>query len=253
MLNIYFTDIMITPKFPSSMLVQWEVNNQSVPDNYFFNLYVSSNPELEYRKVNTIPIVNAYYYEFPVELLFKEEYYWCKVELVINGQTVISKPQSFFNDVPRQEFLIIQEIMRKKELLRRKKVGIKCQIRKRRVFGNLCTRCIEKGTGISTDSRCPICYGTRVIGGFYAPIENWVEIVENPRNLIPSEIGTLNDVIAVGSITYPIVQKGDVIIEDTRNKRWYVNGIQRELLRSFPIDQKVELRQIAPKDIEYSL
>lgn len=253
MLNVYFTDVIVMPKFPSSILVQWELNNQSIPDNYFFDIYVAKHPELEYDKVNSLPIVNSFFYEFPIELLFKEEYVWCKVELTIGNQRVFSKPQSFFNDVPRQEFLIIQEIIRKKELLRRKKVGIKCHIRKRRVFGQECTRCIEKGTGISTDSRCPICYGTRIVGGFFGPIENWVEIVENPRNIVPTEIGTLNDVVATGNLTYPIVQKGDIIVEKVRNKRWYVNGIQRELLRSFPIDQKIELRQIAPKDIEYSI
>ena len=107
---------------------------------------------------------------------------------------------------------------------------------------------------MGTDSRCLSCFGTKFLGGYHQPIESWVEIIEGDgRDIKPSQIGTTENRFSIGNLTFPIVQKGDIIHETKRNRRWYVNGVKREALQTVPVDQQIGIRQLSPKDIEYRL
>ena len=48
--------------------------------------------------------------------------------------------------------------------------GTQIAILQRKLTGPKCTRCIDSVTGESGDPRCPLCYGTGYLGGFYTPI-----------------------------------------------------------------------------------
>lgn len=249
----FFEEIHVLPKYPASVFVQWQLNNQALPENYYFYIYLSSDPETGFVKINQTPVINEYSFEFPYNLLTEEEYLFVKIEGRIGPLIIWSKPQGLFYNLERRMYLNIKEIIRKKELIRRKKVGVECDVYKRKVFGAPCAACYDVHTGLNTDSKCAECFGTGKLGGYHEPITNWVEIVEGPREIKPSEIGTVEPRFATGSLTLPIVQKGDIIVERKRNKRWYINRIEREAQQTFPVDQTIELRLISPKDIEYRL
>jgi hypothetical protein len=249
----FFEEIHVQPKYPSTVLVQWQLNNQALPENYYFYVWLSGHPDKEFKKINTAPVINQYFFEFPYQLLVAEEYLFVKIEAVIGPINTWSKPQGLFYNLPRRSFLNMKEIIRKKELLRRKFVGVECDVYKKRVWGAPCPDCIDIHTGLATNSKCLKCFGTGKLGGYYAPVTNWVEIVEGPREIKPSELGTLSPRFANGMLTYPMIQKGDIIVERKRNRRWYIGRIEREAYQTFPIDQTAELRLISPKDIEYRL
>ena len=249
-----FEEIHVLPKYPATVYVQWEMDNHALPENYYFYLYWSSSTDSDFKAVNTTPVINSYHFEFPFTLLTKEEYLFIKIKAVIGSLVVWSNTQGLFYNLDRRQYLIVKEIIRKHDLLRRKKVGAgECLVYKRKVFGAPCLDCIDPHTGRLIDSRCTSCFGTGKLGGYHDPISTWVEIVEADRHIKPSEMGTLENRFSTGNLTLPIVQKGDIIVEAKRNKRWNVEGIKRSALQTVPIDQTVELRGIPTKDIIYSL
>jgi len=250
---LYFEEVYLLPKYPASIFIQWSLNLSSLPENYYFNIYLSDNPNDGYTKITQTPIVNSYFYEHSMGLLTKEEYLWIKIEAIAGDHKTISEPQGLFYNLDKRQFLIAKEIIRKKDLLREKKVGLKSLVFKRKVFAPPCPKCIDIHTGFGTDSKCLECYGTKKIGGYHAPIETWVEIVEGPREIKQTEIGVTEDRFAIANLTFPIVQKGDIIVERKRNKRWHIESIEREALQTIPVDQRATVGQIAPKDIEYKL
>lgn len=251
---MFFEEIHILPKYPQFIFIQWRLDNSSLPENYFFDIYTSSDPVSGFEKINQVPIVNTYYYEHPFALLSKEEYLWVKIEAVAGNNKAVSAPQGLFYNLPKRQYLVVKEIIRKNDLIRRKKVGIKNSVYKRIVFGAPCPKCIDVHTGYGTDSRCSECYGTKKYGGYHDPIETWVEVVEGGRDIAQTEVGVIENRIAQANLTFPIVQKGDIIVEGNRNRRWYVSSIVgRNAIQTVPVDQKVEVRLISPKDIEYSL
>jgi hypothetical protein len=252
-MNIYFSELFVYPKYPDSVIVQWSMNNNSLPENYFFWVYYSDNPEKGFTKLNTAPVINSFIYEFPFALLHKEEYLYIKVTAEIGSETIESTSQGLFYALERRQFLICKEIIRKNNLIRDKFIGPNCQVYKRKVFGVPCPDCIDVHTGLGTDSKCISCFGLKILGGYHDGLDVYCEVVEGDKNIKPSEIGMMEPRFATGKLTYPIVQRGDIIVEKQRNRRWYVNGYKRKTVRTFPIDQYVELRQVSPGDIEYKL
>ena len=247
-----FKNIYILPKYPDKIFVQWEVNNHQ-SGNYLFDIYISDNPEFGFEKINQYPVVNDHYYGFSFNLLTKEEYPYIKVKASINKDTFESAPQGLFYDLDKHQYLIVKEIIRKKDLNRHLNTGIKCAILKRRIFGEDCNYCKDIHTGLITDTRCKYCYGTGKLGGYHKAIYNNVEIIIRQLDKTPSELGTIENRVGTASITYPIVQKGDLIIDTDKNRRFRVNKIQRQILKTYPIDQQVDIRMISPKDIEYQI
>lgn len=248
-----FTNLTLIPGYPNKLAVQWELNNEWLPVHYTFDVDTSNNPTGPWQRSNALSLLDTYYYELPAELTFKDELLYVRVTASVPGATATSDAASLTVNLHRHDYLLVKEMIRKKLLLRHKFVGNPCRVYKRRNFGAPCTRCLDAYTGQVTDSKCGVCYGTRFIGGFFTPALVEVEIVEGPRQVKPSEIGSINNIVSTGNLYYPLLTTGDIIAEVARNKRWYVVGAQREALRTYPFDQQCELRLLAPKDIEYSL
>ena len=249
MINI--EEISILPKYPSEILVEWKLFNPVNDSNHLFWIYLSDNPEHGFEKINTLPIINESHFSFSYPLLFKQEYLYIKVECIQEG--IPSKPYTFTSKVSYNNTPIIKEMIRRLDLLRKKKTGIECKVRKRKLIGERCTNCIDPVTGFIISSTCDKCYGTKIINGYSEPIETYIEIVEGERAIKPSEVGMTENILANASFTYPLVFKGDIIIETQRNKRWMVDTVKRSMLQTFTVDQTALVGQLSPKDIEYSI
>lgn len=251
---ITIENVTIIPKYPNRVYAEWSVTNPFLAGHYFFYLTYADGPEGPYLPINTLPLVDTYFHEFEFPLLTKQEYFYFKVHGQLNGVEIPeSLPQAFIIKLPLHAWSLIKEIVRKKNLVREKFIGIPSIVRKRKILGQPCTHCLDVATGYITNSHCSICYGTKIIGGYNGGIAAYCEIVEQERGIAPSEIGTIENIMAAGFLTYPLVFKGDVIIENVRNKRWMVNTVARTTFQNYPVEQKIELRQLSPKDIEYSL
>lgn len=250
---VHINNVFLLPKYPNQIFVQWDVSNPAIGVNYLFNLYISDNPVSGFQPINTIPILNEFCYTVEQPLLFKQEYIYIKIKAEVQGVSSTSEGTTFVQKLSLWSLHNAMEIIRRKDLLREQFVGVLCDIRKRKILGERCQECVDPTTGLQIKPHCSNCYDTKIVGGFSGPIEVYCEIVESERNVVPSEIGTSENLGSMGKITWPLLFKGDIIIEQERNRRWYVNAVHRQMLRTFPIDQKIDIRQISPKDVEYTL
>lgn len=252
-MSTYISGMLITPKYPDRIYLEWSMFNPSINTNYFFNIYYSDNPRSNWIKLNTLPIPNVTQYEFDFPLLFKAELLFIKVEAVVDGHSS-SISSTFISNVPMDTLLILKEIQRKFDLVREVYTGVPCTIKKKKIIGTKCTICTDQTTGFKKKNTCEACWGTQIVGGYSDGIDSICEIVEVPMQQSPSEIGTTEMIIATMQITSPPIYKGDIVVENQRNKRWYVQKIlERNNYKTYLIDQKVELRQLSPKDIEYGM
>jgi hypothetical protein len=112
-----------------------------------------------------------------------DHYY--RVRLVLPGRNCeehISSPRQANMGMDRGNFLNAREIIRKEHLYLRKAKGgpgVKGVLLKRKQFGQLCGQCLDHDTREVTDSSCPVCFGTRFLGGYYAGIEYWTSFKGN--------------------------------------------------------------------------
>ena len=248
-----FKKIEVFPSYPNYLVIQWDVENKCLINDIKFNIYMSQSPKSEFHIINGFPIFNSFIFTTPFPLLFKREYLYFRVEAIINDKSIFSEPQGLFRKLPRKTFLLVKKMMKGKNLVREKKYPVEILVLKRRNFGISCD-CIDPGTGLSTNSRCVECLGTRYKGGFFKPIPVIAEVDEQGTiDVKPSEIGNMDNISARIQMTFPLVQKGDIIIEKERNVRWFVNSVNRQIFATYPFDQIIEGRRISPKDIEYSI
>lgn len=135
------------------------------------------------------------------------------------------------------------EIIRQEDLRFRELVGRRCWLYTLRTFGPICT-CHDPYTKRKEGRHLP-CFGTGWLGGYYAPVEVWVQIDPAPK-------GTQSTYARM--IAYPPVSPGDVLVE-FENRRWKVGPgpvTLKERLRA-PVLQEFPLSEIAAGDIEYEL
>ena len=252
-MNLSITEFNIYPEYPDNIIVTWSLSDQTKWDECDFNVFISDSNDNAFVKVNNIPIHNEAQYRIPINLLYKQEYIFVKIELINSEFSYSTEPKYFVTETPFNILLIAQELVRKKNLLRSVSTGIECVLRKRKIFGVPCLKCTDPVTNYCTDPNCLFCYGTKIVGGFSAPQDIYCEILEGDREIKPSEMGTVENIIGAGFLASPIVTKGDVIIEKHRNARWCINSVTRTQYRTLIVDQKFNIRRIAPKDIEYKL
>jgi len=249
----FINGLLITPKYPGKIYLEWSVFNPSINTNYFFNIYYSDNNISGWNKINVLPIPNITSYEFDFPLLFKSELLFIKLESFINDSRSESS-STFISNIPFETLCILKELQRKLDLVRENFTGVPCYIKKKKIIGTRCPVCVDTQTGFKIKNNCSICYGTGIQNGYSDPIDSVCEIVEMPVQQAPGEIGTTENIVSVIQITSPLLFKGDLVIEKQRNKRWYIQKVlEKNNFKTYIIDQKLDARQLSPKDIEYSI
>jgi hypothetical protein len=133
--------------------------------------------------------------------------------------------------------------------------GEPCLIYNRRRGGIPCPECFDPIQKKRSISNCSRCYGTNWVGGFYDPIDAYVDFNPNPKNALITQFGeTQENMTRVIIANYPIVFPGDIIRELRTNRLWRVGQKvniaekRRVTLLQFP-----EVVEIKPGDIEYKI
>lgn len=133
--------------------------------------------------------------------------------------------------------------------------GTPSLIYKRKRDGILCTNCFDPIQKKRTVSNCAVCYGTNWIGGFYDPVDAYVDFNPNPKNAQIGQWGeTQTNETRVMLSNFPIIYPGDLIRELRQNRLWRVGNKvdltekRRSLLLQWP-----NVTEVKPGDIEYKI
>lgn len=173
-----------------------------------------------------------------------------------------SFPEEASGTLSKKDWLIAREIIRK-ELLQQTKIdGTQGFLLKRKKFGVACSNpdCLEWDTREITDSNCPICYGTGLVGGYYPGIPHYLTFtpgVKSPRRIDAGKPprGVSSDILDdARSILYPNIDTRDVWVNAGSDERYVVDGYDCIAdIKTFELVGTLHLKLAPATDVVYSV
>lgn len=240
--------------------IYWEISpvkgptSDAVPHQiYDYQFYVLRS-ESSMGSTVTIagPLRDTYYIrdvQISLRNTWSQFYYSIKVVHVPSGEEKIFGPTA--SNAPEPD-LIALEIRRQEDVLFREFIGRKCWIFPKRTFGPSCT-CYDPVMRKRTRSSHAVCFDTGWLGGFYNPIEVFIQIDPYPKATQDLSLGSFQDNdTSARMINFPPVSPGDVLVE-SENKRWRVMSVSStERLRAI-VRQELRIHEIPKGEVEYDL
>jgi len=169
--------------------------------------------------------------------------------VLTTGTGVYTSPvaQPFGNLEPRF-WAIGQEIVRK-ATLQADTIGPPGTLLKRRRYGTPCTRCLDPLTEEVTDSDCPVCWGTQITGGYYAPVPLVMYDMDPTYDAMQRDDamrGASNDVVVKAKVLgTPLLSKQDVWVHGRNDLRWFIHTVKNTAhIQGVPLVTQIELRLI---------
>lgn len=188
-----------------------------------------------------------------------EAYY--RVRLVLPGEpgcpVYKSQPVRANGLLSRKDWLVARDIIRK-EYLQNKYQATRGQLLVRKKFGRACPLCLDWDTKEVTNSDCPACYGTGIMGGYYPAVQLDISMAANWNRRIVSgqpPRGTHSDIVKSGRhVMYPAVDTRDVWVRSDNGERYIIdNYTVVAQLRSVPLIANTVLKLAPMTDIVYSI
>lgn len=147
------------------------------------------------------------------------------------GKSYTSPPATVLGQLGVREWIWARECIRRERLRLKKWAGVNGFILKRRRTGTPCPVCLDPSTGLVTNSKCPVCKGTRLVTGYFAAIPS--QFVE----LTPLNYAELRDTSGPTGQVGPMVSQGrflgepqlatnDVWIDGASGLRYWVETIE---------------------------
>lgn len=243
--------------------IYWELSKHFLdPYPYSFQVQVSqncSNNSDDWIDVGT-PVVNGFMAEDNVTRWFgKTRSIFYRVILTTPSGVYVSQPAHTFGYLEWRDWYIAQEIIRKEKLRAKFLTSVNGFLLKQRRYGVKCNRCVDKYTDEATDSKCPVCYGTRWVGGYFPPIPITFVDLSTEEN---KEFRSLQEGIGMKKIVNikgrliacPYVYAQDIWVAEGSDIRYIISSIKVEAqIRGVPLVSTVELKPLPPDDIAYSI
>jgi hypothetical protein len=133
-------------------------------------------------------------------------------------------------------------------------MGRKLWVYPKKRSGQRCQACYDRVTGRKMRSSCSVCFDTTWVGGFYAPVVTYGQIVSPNETVIHAGFGDAeveNTTLFAGN--YPELSEGDLVVE-AENKRWRVGPIIGKVTKGRAlIRQQAPVHAIPKGDIEYTV
>lgn len=268
-------------KEPPSVLVRWSLNPSNVSlDGYEFHIdrgdagdakpnFQKVDIDGNIRKidegspstnaVNLLPIAKPIsagdffeYVDYAPELrnLYKNYEYRIRMREIATGEELATPNFSFNSELDLVGLYIVDE----NNFLLEDTTGTPCLVFTRRRTGVYCDACFDRVQKARLSSSCTNCFGTNWKGGFYKPIDCYIDFSPNPNSAIIQDWGeTQENVTNIFLSNYPMLQPGDLIRELKALRLWRVVRVQSTEKRRTPMLQFAQVTEIVAGDIEYSL
>lgn len=173
-MSLSFTSLKVLPHFEiaagGGFDVYWTITGQNFTPT--FQVYVSDLPDGTYTpllesRISDFHLLNASVPKQNMELALQT---WFKVE-VFNGSAskLMSPPMDCRGGMERNRYLQYREILRRWRLFFAKTSCLDGWLVRRKFYGTRCPTCTNQILVSAASNECPLCFGTGIVGGFYAP------------------------------------------------------------------------------------
>jgi hypothetical protein len=189
-----------------------------------------------------------------------EAYY--RVRLILPGEpgcpVYKSQPVRANGMLSRKDWLVARDIVRR-EYLQQKYETTRGKLFVRKKFGRACPVCLDWDTKEITNSDCPVCYGTGIVGGYYPVVD--YNITTQPgwnRRIVSGEPprGTHSDITKPTnrSVLYPAIDTRDVWLRSDNGERYIIDSYTViAQFKSVPLIVSPVLKLAPMTDIVYSI
>ena len=262
-----------------SVTVDWIASTDKGLQGY--NLYFGVHPLVKYKAnkdgllatphlVMQLPVLpqNINFYFWATKIVNNVE-----IPLNVDGQTTYdtSKIETFStnpvepnpafpetDNINDQLNLLLQRSLDDKKMAL-EMLGVKCDVYARRwgtqkPFGVPCT-CTEdkQDPDFIGSSRCPLCFGTGIVGGYYPPIEMFIRFPLQPADDFKGTVRglTLSQTYDGWTIIPPILREQDLIVRKIDGRRYTISGVQVTFFKGAATNQFFSLDLLSPTDIRH--
>lgn len=123
----------------------------------------------------------------------------------------------------------------------------------RRDWGPKCPKCYDPVQQKTTMSKCDVCYGTGVAGGYFDPILGYVTTYQISRNLRFMQLLEKEDRTQVyWTGNYPLLKARDVFV-DNMNMRWEIKNIDVTQKMGSPLRQTFSAVPLPKSNVLYGM
>lgn len=225
------------------------------PDPWLFSVMWSHTQAGPWEEIGTT--ANNFYFDTSHKNYGKYTDSYYKVVLYDgNGELYESAVVSIFGILNRHDYLLVREMIRREYLLLQRYTGKRGWLFKRYSIGTPCSRCLDYDLEQVKSSKCYVCNGTGLVGGYSQPIETYIAVSGDQK--FPQFMDNINQVdpseIQGRTVAYPDINVGDFWVEADTNLRYTINKVQNAAtLRGVPLISNVVLRAAPSTDPIYEL
>ena len=124
---------------------------------------------------------------------------------------------------------------------------------KARKWGKTCPECRDFGTNRPINDRCPVCFGTGYVGGYYEAIELPV-LDEAPKRVSgrSAEDYVESETLSVRCVANPVISRGDIWVSKNTNDRYFIDQCSPlSMYKGIPVVYGLSLKKLAQSDIVF--
>lgn len=256
--------VMWLPDAQLSRLVQWWVDPKFLLPDFAVSYFVErAYAGGEWTRLNpTAPITDeCVFHDASYLKCTRQNDLFYRVVLHVAAAPAVeftSYPVDTMGKLPLHDWRIIRDMVRKHYLALRKGSGTPGQLLKRHFHGPKCLQCRDPDTEELQKTRCPYCYGTGFIRGYYNAIPFWIAkgavpvggVVEAPRGWQDSRRTEGTTCLA-----WPGIDVQDVWVEETTGRRYLIlKYVDSASYRGVPILYRItEMSEIHSSDPVYQV
>lgn len=244
-----------------SKLIEWSINPRFVPAAGVYNFYIEQAYSTDsWTRINSTAIVNQDFYVDATEYrygILNTTYY--RVVLEDSTQSYISTPVNISGYLPWREYKIVRNILRQEYTkLKQQGAGIPGYLLRRRHWGQPCATCDDYDMiGIPVKTKCAVCYGTGIVGGYYNAYPYYLAIYPGKSDNMDTTppVGLTGAAPRSGAgIAFPEVHAGDIWISDNTDERFYMGRVVTPVeIQEQPVLHNFIMFKLPVDRIEYQI
>jgi hypothetical protein len=202
------------------------------------------------------PLTNLFSFQDTFKVLHSKDFLTVyRVVMTTPGGVYKSPSVGPYNQLPRTDFLLARDIMRRELLDMREYGGVPVNIWKKDVISDPCEECVDLVTGQVIDPDCPVCGGTGTKEGWNGPYDGFGKFSPRKSNKSINEL-TMEDVqlFSVRILAYPFLIRNDLLVDMTSDRRYSIEKVESAFeMRRIPIIYDLTVAELVPSDSRYRL
>jgi len=200
------------------------------------------------------PIPDACSYIDPVRWNWNKDmntFYRVRYDMGVD-EWVYSTPVRAIGNWTRKDYALGREISRK-ETLSYQKLGLEGVLLKRKEWGVTCA-CCDWDTDEPENGQCPTCFGTGIVGGYYAPVTCMVNPMQRSHQMDRTDRALVDDTKRmVRCLAYPaLIKENDLWLDSHNGTRWVIGHVKNEVeIKGVPVIYSLPMNRIPMTDVVY--